>query len=146
MTLASWIDLQAMGDARGRLFVAESGRHIPFDIRRLYYLRDLKPDTPRGFHAHRVIEQVAVCVTGACDMVLDDGKSRETVRCDDPAKALYIGPMVWHEMWNFSSDCILLVFASAEYDEGDYIRDYAAFADTVAAGVGFTPKPMSEAR
>lgn len=131
MTLVSWIDLQTIGDTRGRLFIAETGRHVPFDIRRLYYLRDLKPDVPRGFHAHRAIEQVAVCVAGSCDMVLDDGRSRETVRCDDPAKALYIGPMIWHEMWHFSPDCILLVFASAEYDETDYMRDYREFVNAV---------------
>lgn len=133
MTLASWIALQTIGDARGRLFVAETGRHIPFEVHRLYYLRDLKSDEPRGFHAHRAIQQVAVCVAGSCDMILDDGQRRETVRCDDPAKALFIGTMVWHEMWNFSPDCILLVFASAEYNEADYIRDYVEFAKIAAA-------------
>lgn len=127
MPLATWIDFTSRADERGRLVAVEAGRTIPFDIRRVYYLRDLKADVPRGFHAHRALHQAAVCVAGSCDMVLDDGRQRETVRCDDPARGILILPMLWHEMRNFSADCLLLVFASAGYDEDDYIRDYDEF-------------------
>lgn len=127
MTLASWIDFTSVEDERGRLVAAEAGREIPFDIQRIYYLRDLKPEEPRGFHAHKKIKQVAVCVSGSCEIVLDDGKTRETCRCDNPAKGLLIDRLIWHEMQNFSRDCVLLVFADAKYDERDYIRNYDDF-------------------
>lgn len=132
MSLVSWIDFTSVCDARGQLVAAEAGRNIPFDIRRVYYLRDLKSGAPRGFHAHKALEQVVACVSGSCEIILDDGRTRETVLCDDPAKALLIAPMVWHEMQKFSSDCILLVLASAEYDEADYIRDLTEFRRIVA--------------
>lgn len=127
MTLVSWIDFKTLGDERGNLVAIESERTIPFAIRRVYYLHGLKPDVPRGFHAHKALEQVAVCISGSCEIILDDGKMRETVRVDNPARGLRIDPMIWHEMHDFSSDCILLVFASAEYDESDYIREIAEF-------------------
>lgn len=127
MTLASWIDFTSRADTRGQLVAVEAEQSIPFDIRRVYYLRDLKFDAPRGFHAHKVLEQVAVCVAGSCEIILDDGSTRETLLCNDPAKGLHIAPMVWHEMQNFSTDCVLLVFASASYDESDYIRNYTDF-------------------
>lgn len=127
MTLASWIDFKAVGDARGHLVAAEAERTIPFAIRRVYYLHGLKSDAPRGFHAHRALEQVAVCISGSCEIILDDGVVRETVHVDDPARGLRIDPMIWHEMHDFSPDCVLLVFASAAYDESDYIRGYETF-------------------
>lgn len=139
MTLARWIDFTTVTDARGHLVAAEVERHIPFDIRRVYYLRDLKAGEPRGFHAHKALQQVAVCVAGSCNLLLDDGHARETVRCGDPARGLYIGPMVWHEMYDFSPDCVLLVFASAEYDESDYLRSY----DVFAAALKHPPQPAA---
>lgn len=132
MTPVRWIDFKSVSDPRGRLIVAEGLRDVPFDIRRVYYMRDLKPDEPRGFHAHKALEQVAVCVAGSCTFILDDGETREEVRCDDPARGLYVGPMIWHEMQDFSPDCILLMFASAEYDESDYIRDRSEFRRKVS--------------
>ena len=136
MTLASWINFTSRADPRGQLVAVEANRILPFDIRRVYYLRDLKPDAPRGFHAHKAIDQVAVCVAGSCEIILDDGRTRETLRCEDPARGLRIAPMIWHEMQNFSPDCILLVFASAAYDESDYIRDYANFLKALEAPLG----------
>jgi len=137
VTLARWIDLKAVSDPRGLLVVAEAHRQIPFEIRRVYFMRDLKVDEPRGFHAHKALEQVAVCVAGSCSFILDDGTTREELRCDDPAKGLYVGPMMWHEMQDFSPDCVLLMFASAEYDESDYLRDHDDF-------VGHLTMPKSE--
>ncbi len=105
----------------------ESNRNVPFDIRRVYYITGMSPDQPRGFHAHRQLQQVAVCVAGRCRMVLDDGKTRNETWLDTPDNGVLIGNMVWREMHDFSSDCVLLVLASELYDEADYIRDYDAF-------------------
>ena len=138
MTLAKWIDLKAMPDSRGLLVVAEAHRQIPFDIRRVYFMRELKVDEPRGFHAHMMLEQVAVCVSGSCTFILDDGTVREELHCGDPARGLYVGPMIWHEMRDFSPDCVLLMFASAEYDEADYLRTYDDFTAALT-GEGVEP-------
>lgn len=127
MSLAKWIEFTSVRDARGQLVAAEVDRHIPFLIKRVYYLRDLKRDEPRGFHAHKALQQVAVCVAGSCTFLLDDGYRREEVFLDDPSRGLLIGSMIWHEMRNFSSDCILMVLASEVYDEADYIREYNDF-------------------
>ena len=127
--LGEIINLQALGDARGGLVVAEAQRHIPFEIRRVYWIHGTQAGVERGFHAHKALKQVAVAVSGACDMVLDDGNSQETVRLDSPEKGIFIGPGLWRVMKNFTSDCVLLVFADAYYDEVDYIRDYVGFIE-----------------
>ncbi|MBE8158828.1 MAG: hypothetical protein HAW59_05500, partial [Betaproteobacteria bacterium] len=107
--------------------VAEGGADIPFSIARVYYLFGMPPDSRRGFHAHRQLRQVAVCLRGGCGVFLDDGAEKTTVRLDSPAKGLLIDKMIWHELFNFSPDCMLAVFADAPYDESDYIRDYKVF-------------------
>lgn len=127
MSLLKLIDLKPLGDERGQLSVLEAQKNIPFPIKRVYYLNNMRPDVPRGFHAHKKLEQVAVCVAGKCHMLLDDGNNKEKVLMDSPNKAIRIEPMVWHEMHDFSEDCVLLVLASDHYDEGDYIRNYEAF-------------------
>ena len=127
MSLAQWIDFCEVADARGALVAIEGESTIPFEIKRVYYLYGTKPDISRGFHAHRELVQVAVCVAGSCRMVLDDGALREEVNLHRPDEGLVIREMIWHEMLEFSSDCVLLVLASAHYDEGDYVRDYGTF-------------------
>ena len=127
MSLVKWIDLQESSDERGFLTVAESGTHIPFEIKRIYYLSKLSSGQPRGFHAHKQLEQVAVCVSGYCKVLLDYGNQKECVELSSSSKALRIEKMVWHEMHDFSEDCIFLVFASEHYDESDYIRSYQDF-------------------
>lgn len=127
MTLLKLIDLKALGDDRGQLSVLEAQKNIPFSIKRVYYLTGMKSDVPRGFHAHKKLEQVAVCVVGKCRMLLDNGKIKEDVWLDSPSKAIRIEPMVWHEMHDFSDGCVLLVLASELYDEADYIRSYEDF-------------------
>jgi dTDP-4-dehydrorhamnose 3,5-epimerase-like enzyme len=87
----------------------------------------------RGFHAHRKLEQLAIAVSGSCTFVLDDGSVREEVRLDRPDGALLMAPMVWHEMRDFSPECVLLVLASEPYSEDDYIRDYSEFLGLAAA-------------
>ena len=127
MSLVTLIDFKLLGDERGHLTVIEANRNIPFDIRRVYYLTDTKPGVARGFHAHRKLEQISVCVAGRCRMILDDGRMREEVWLDTPTKAIRIEKMIWHEMHDFSPDCVLLVLASEHYDEVDYIRNYDDF-------------------
>lgn len=127
MSLLKLIDLKPLGDERGQLSVLEAQKNIPFPIKRVYYLTNMKSNVPRGFHAHKKLEQVAVCVAGECTMLLDDGNNKENVLLDSPCKAIRIEPMVWHEMHDFSDDCVLLVLASDHYDESDYIRNYADF-------------------
>lgn len=131
MALIKWTSFDAIGDGRGQLVALEGNKNIPFDIKRVYYMTGMKPGVPRGFHAHRRLQQVAVCVAGCCRFILDDGRLREEVWLDSPAKGLLIGNMVWREMHDFSQDCVLLVLASEFYDESDYIRDYRNFQDEI---------------
>ena len=121
------IPLAVRGDERGRLVAIEGASDIPFAIARVYYVYATKPGVTRGLHAHRALHQMAVAVTGSCTMLLDDGARRMTARLDGPAVGLTLPPMVWHEMSDFSADCVLMVLADAAYDESDYIRDYGEF-------------------
>lgn len=132
MALVKWLNVPVHGDDRGELAAIESEKIIPFPIRRVYYLFGTKDGVSRGHHAHRALEQVAICVSGKCRIVLDDGKTKEAVWLDKPEKGLYIEKMIWREMYDFSSDCVLLVLANAHYDESDYIRGYDEFLKAVA--------------
>jgi len=132
MSFVRFLDIQTKGDDRGHLVALEYENNIPFDIKRVYYLTDTKEGVPRGFHAHKELMQVAVCVSGQCLMKLDDGVIKEEVWLDAPDKAIVIDKMIWHEMHNFSSGCVLLVLASEVYDERDYIRNYAIFKKLVS--------------
>lgn len=105
----------------------EAHKTVPFDVKRVYYIFGTKEGVSRGFHAHQALQQVAVCVTGKCRMVLDDGKTREEIWLDSPTKGLLIGDLLWREMHDFSPDCVLLVLASEYYNEADYIRSYEEF-------------------
>lgn len=131
--LATLIDLPSLGDERGSLVALEAGKTIPFEIKRVYYIYGTKVDVARGFHAHRALKQVAVCVAGSCRILLDDGIRKEDVLLNSPTKGLVIGDLVWREMHDFSSDCVLLVIASEFYDEADYIRNYDDFIQEVSA-------------
>lgn len=122
------IEAKIIGDERGALIALEQlSEMIPFDIKRVYYIFGTQEKVRRGFHAHRKLRQVAFCVSGSCRILLDDGIERQEVLLDHPAKGLFIEQMIWHEMYNFSSDCVLLVIASELYDESDYIRNYDHF-------------------
>lgn len=123
-------------DERGGLIALEAERDVPFKIRRVYYLYGTKPGVPRGFHAHRALSQWVVCLSGACTVVVDDGRERREVRLDSPELGLYVGEMLWREMWHFSPGSVLMVLASAVYDEADYIRDYDAFLAEVHGVAG----------
>jgi len=129
MNLIEWIELPNLGDHRGSLVVAEANRNIPFSIQRLYYIFGAQPDVPRGFHAHKELQQIAFCIQGSCKILMNNGKEKQEVLIGQPNKGLFIPPMVWHEMHGFSEDCILLVLASDHYDESDYIRNYDQFLE-----------------
>ncbi|MDF3125766.1 FdtA/QdtA family cupin domain-containing protein [Rheinheimera sp. 1928-s] len=131
MSLIHLIDLQSLGDERGSLVSIEANNHIPFEVKRVYYISQTKQGVSRGFHAHKNLQQLAVCVAGKCRLLLDDGISRESVWLDSSNKGLFIGNNVWREMHDFSADCVLLVLASEHYDESDYIRDYSLFCAKV---------------
>ncbi|MFQ3215742.1 sugar 3,4-ketoisomerase [Paraperlucidibaca sp.] len=127
MSLIQWVDFPPLGDDRGSLVALEAHKTVPFEIKRVYYIFGTQSGVARGFHAHRNLKQVAICVTGKCRMVLDDGATREEAWLDSPIKGLIIGNLVWREMHDFSADCVLLVLASEHYNEADYIRNYDEF-------------------
>lgn len=131
MSLIRIVDLPSLGDDRGSLVAIEANKHIPFEVKRVYYIFGTQPGVSRGFHAHKNLQQLAVCVTGRCRMLLDDGITKESVWLDSPTKGLLIGNNLWREMHEFSDDCVLLVLASEHYDESDYIRDYSEFCFAV---------------
>ena len=125
--IARYEDFQRMGDDAGWLIALETGKNIPFDMRRAYYIYGTADGVTRGKHAHHKLRQLMVCMAGSCTVLLDDGHTREEVRLTTNERGLYIDPMVWHEMHTFSRDCVLLVLADDLYKLDDYIRDYTAF-------------------
>ncbi len=132
MSLVKLLSLPFLGDDRGGLVALEANKSIPFDIKRVYYIFGTAAGISRGFHAHKALKQVAVCVSGKCRIILDNGKEKAEVWLDSPSKGLLIEDMVWREMHDFSSDCVLMVLASEHYDESDYIRDYSRFIEQVS--------------
>ena len=125
------INFNPLGDERGSLIAIEAEKSVPFPVRRVYYIFGTKEGVERGFHAHKALNQVAVAVTGSCEMVLDDGETKTTVLLDSAKKGVLIGPGMWRVMRNFTPDCVLLVLADQHYDESDYIRDYDQFIDWI---------------
>lgn len=121
------IDFKIMGDDRGSLIALEENHNTPFDIKRVYYIFGTTAGVRRGFHAHRDLKQIAICVSGSCTFHLDDGKEKRDFLLESPNQGLLIEGLIWREMYNFSPDCILLVVASEYYDENDYIRSYDDF-------------------
>jgi len=120
-----------VSDPRGNLSFVEGNRHIPFDIRRVYWLYDVPGGAERGGHAHRDLEQVVIAMSGSFDLVLDDGTITQRFHLNRSYAGLYIPSMVWREIDNFSSGSVCMVLASAPFDEADYIRDHEEFVDTV---------------
>lgn len=138
MSLINVIGFKSLGDDRGELIAIENNKNIPFEIKRVYYVFNTKKNVARGFHAHRELKQIAICVSGSCKFIMDDGKVKESYTLDTPEKGLFIDKMQWHEMEDFSDDCVLLVLASDIYDESDYIRNYSDFIEMVNQNV-YTP-------
>lgn len=121
------IDLPTVRDPRGNLTIIEAERQVPFPIRRTYYLYDVPGGSERGGHAHRGLQQFIVALAGSFDVELDDGHARQRFHLNRSYFGLYVAPMIWRTVDNFSSGAVCLVLASAWYDEGDYLRDYGAF-------------------
>lgn len=125
--MLEWVNLPERRSESGNIVIAEEDNDVPFPIRRVYCLVDLDTNTRRGFHAHRELQQLIVCIHGSCRILLDDGEQRREVLLDRPNQGLLIRSMIWREMFDFSTDCVLMVLASEHYEEADYIRDYDAF-------------------
>jgi len=122
---------QPHGDERGQLVAIEELKDVPFDVKRIYYMYDTDPDAIRGKHAHKYLQQILICVHGCCKVLLDNGTEKEIVILDNPNEGIYIANNIWREMFDFSTDAVLLVLASELYDESDYIRDYDQFLQYV---------------
>ena len=116
-----------IGDERGILVSLESFRNIPFEIKRVYYIYNTKTGVSRGFHAHKNLQQMLVCLSGACEVMLDNGNNKLVYQLNKQHQGLFVDKMIWREMHNFSENCVLLVLASDYYMEEDYIRDYNTF-------------------
>jgi len=121
------IDLPKISDPRGNLTFVEGGRHIPFDIRRIFYLYDVPGGSERGGHAHKALHELIIAMSGSFDVVLDDGKDKKRIHLNRSYRGLYVCPMMWRELDNFSSGAVCMVLASDCYDEDDYFRDYGQF-------------------
>ncbi|MGD8353908.1 MAG: FdtA/QdtA family cupin domain-containing protein [Pseudomonadota bacterium] len=121
------IDLPRISDERGNLSFVENGKHIPFDIKRIYYLYDVPGGFERGAHAHRNLEQLIIAMSGSFDVILDDGFEKKRFGLSRSYYGLYVCPMIWRELVNFSSGAVCLVLASDFYDEEDYFRDYGKY-------------------
>lgn len=123
---------QQHGDDRGQLVALEEGKDIPFAIKRVYYMYDTGEGVRRGFHAHKSLEQILICIHGTCKILLDNGREKKIVPLEKPYEGLYISNDMWREMYDFSPDAVLMVLASDYYTESDYIRDYDEFLRFIA--------------
>lgn len=121
------IELPRFADARGSLGVIEAGVHTSFAIKRVYYLYDVPSGQKRGSHAHLALHQLIVAMSGSVEVVLDDGRQKQRFRLERPDQGLYICPMIWRRLENFSLAAVCVVLASEHFQEDDYIHDYADF-------------------
>ena len=127
------IDLPKITDARGNLTFVEGGNHIPFDIKRVYYLYDVPGGADRGEHAHQALHQFVICMSGSFDLVLDDGHNSRRFHLNRSYFGVYACPMMWRYLDNVSSGSVCMVMASEPYEESDYIRDRSEFLQAVRA-------------
>jgi dTDP-4-dehydrorhamnose 3,5-epimerase-like enzyme len=128
------ISLPKIADPRGNLTFIEGGRHVPFEIRRVYYLYDVPGGADRGGHAHKEMQQLIIAMSGSFDVILDDGRQKQRYHLNRSYYGLYVCPMIWRELDNFSSGSVCLALASNRYDESDYYRDYQEFLRAVRGG------------
>lgn len=125
------IELPKISDPRGNLTFVESERHIPFDVKRVYYLYDVPGGAERGGHGHKNLQQFIIAMSGSFDIVLDDGVNQKRIHMNRSYYGLYVCPMMWRDITNISSGAVCLVLASEYYDEADYLRDYDEFLEVV---------------
>lgn len=129
--IATLLNLNTLGDDRGSLIAIENNKNIPFDVKRVYYIFGTQQGISRGFHAHKNLTQLLICVKGSCRITLDNGRIKESIILNQPDIGLLIDGLLWREMHDFSEDCVLLVLASEYYDENDYIRNYDDFLNII---------------
>lgn len=122
---------QQHGDERGSLVALEEFKDIPFEIKRVYYMYGTAEGVHRGFHAHKNLEQILICIHGTCKIKLDNGFEQKIIPLEKPYEGLHVKSNMWREMYDFSEDAVLMVLASEYYDENDYIRDYDTFLKLV---------------
>ena len=120
------IDIKNINDERGTLIPIEALKDVPFEIKRVYFLLS-KEVAIRGSHGHKKLDQAILCLSGSMDLILDDGKNKKKLKISSSDQIILINRMIWHELVNFSQDCVLAVFASAYFDEKDYIRNHEEF-------------------
>lgn len=130
-SLIKRIELPLTSDDRGDLVFLEAQKHLPFAIKRLFYIFNTQPASPRGFHAHKKNRLALICLAGSVLVKLDDGSTVGQARLNRPNQALIIEPKIWHSLENFSKQAIILACNSEYYDENDYIRDYQYFKQYV---------------
>jgi hypothetical protein len=128
------VDLPKIKDERGNLTFIESERHVPFDIRRVFYLYDVPGGSLRAGHALKSCQQFIIAISGSFDVLLDDGFARQRFHLNRSHYGLYVTALTWREIDNFSSNSVCLVLASAPYSETDYYRDYESFLGAVREG------------
>jgi hypothetical protein len=121
------IDLPKVSDPRGNLTFVESNRLIPFNIKRVYYLYDVPGGANRAGHAHKTCHLFIIAISGSFDVILDDGDTKKRYHLNRSYYGLYIPPLIWREIDNFSSGSVCLALASEKYSEEDYYREYDAF-------------------
>ncbi len=127
------IELPKITDPRGNLTFVEGDKHIPFNIKRVYYLYDVPGGSDRGEHAHKNLHQFVIAMSGSFDIVLNDGERQRRFHLNRSYYGLYICPMMWRALDNFSSGGVCMVLASERYDEADYIRDFGEFLAALKA-------------
>ena len=127
------VDLDRIEDPAGNLSPLYGGVHVPFPIKRVYYLYDVPGGADRGGHAHLALQQLIVAASGSFNLVLDDGRNKRTVALNRSYYGLYVPPMIWRDMTEFCTGAIYLAFVSMPYEESDYIRDYQEFLSLVHA-------------
>lgn len=125
------IELPKISDPRGNLTFVEAGNHIPFEIRRVYYLYDVPGGAERGGHAHKDLSQLIIAMSGSFDVVLSDGGNSKRFHLNRSYYGLYVCPMIWRELDNFSSGSVSMVLASNFYDEADYYRNFDEYLTNV---------------
>jgi len=129
------VDLPKMTDPRGNLTFIESSKHIPFDIKRVFYIYDVPTGESRGAHAHKTLKQFIICLSGSFDVKVDDGNQKKTIHLNRPWQGVFIPPMIWAAETNFDPGSVCLILVSDFYDESDYHRNYEKFLEALRKNV-----------
>lgn len=127
------VELPKISDPRGNLTFIEGRRHVPFDFQRMYYLYDVPGGAERGGHAHKALHQLIIAMSGSFDVLLDDGRNKKQFHLNRSYYGLYVCPLIWRELNNFSSGSVCVVLASNTYDEADYYRNYGEFLQAIGS-------------